>query len=248
MAIYYALGYLSVGERHGRAGDPKGQATEVPALTSTRDVQTCSEGAIAAGERLVCGWTLVSINQRDQEQERVVLLTDKAYYRVKYDFRTSKIEHLSRVPFKNITYLQKGLFKAPGEITSSSKEEASVPHQKHFGLKIYAEFAPDDEATDTLSPKEFEKHAQAESARRYKGMYSWGGLNDDREVFCEVTLQFLRLYLEATGKRLSVLEDPIERKSTVLASSMNALKMGMFHKRSDLQDSQDEGFVKSTGS
>lgn len=77
-------------------------------------------------------------------------------------------------------------------------------------------------------------------------MYSWGGLNDDREVLCEVTLLFAKQILAETGKKLNILEDTIERKPTVISSSMNALKLGMFHRRS--VDHQQQASTDDSGS
>jgi len=52
-----------------------------------------------------------SINQREQEQQRIVLVTQKAYYRIKYNFKIGKIDHMTRIKLKDILSLQKGYFK-----------------------------------------------------------------------------------------------------------------------------------------
>ena len=53
-------------------------------------------------------WILWRINNSNKCQERIVLLTNKSLYRVKYNFQDRKIIHYKRLLLKDIKSIQKG--------------------------------------------------------------------------------------------------------------------------------------------
>lgn len=46
---------------------------------------------IPPGEEFLRGLSVISINEFNQEQDRILLITDRAYYRVFYIFKDQKI-------------------------------------------------------------------------------------------------------------------------------------------------------------
>ena len=73
-------------------------------------VQECRK--ILPDEPFIAGWVIISINKWNFEQTRVLLLTSKAMYRVKYDFNSGSAErgfdHAARTPLSDIMTVQRG--------------------------------------------------------------------------------------------------------------------------------------------
>ena len=80
------------------------------AQTAERAIQECRK--ILPDEPFIAGWVIVSINKWNFEQTRVLLLTSKAMYRVKYDFNSGSAErgfdHAARTPLADIMVVQQG--------------------------------------------------------------------------------------------------------------------------------------------
>ncbi|PRP74120.1 hypothetical protein PROFUN_06445 [Planoprotostelium fungivorum] len=75
------------------------------------DVETLTTKVVPKDENLLRGWIVVFINKVEREQDRVMMLTDKALYRVKFRFGTSRILRMERVALSDITSIQKGYYK-----------------------------------------------------------------------------------------------------------------------------------------
>lgn len=56
-------------------------------------INTCTSLLLSEheDEAFVNAWIVISINQRGQEQERILLLTQTAFYRCKYNFQEARI-------------------------------------------------------------------------------------------------------------------------------------------------------------
>lgn len=67
-------------------------------------------GELAEDEVITHAWIIVSINEMDVEQERVLVLTNKYLVRFKYNFNTSKIARFKRLPLNDIVSAQLGPF------------------------------------------------------------------------------------------------------------------------------------------
>eukprot|EP00298_Acanthocystis_sp_HF-20_P009519 c18357_g1_i1.p1 GENE.c18357_g1_i1~~c18357_g1_i1.p1 ORF type:complete len:211 (+),score=61.34 c18357_g1_i1:44-634(+) len=110
-------------------------------------------------EKFIAGWILISINKWDQEQERILLLTSKAIYRVKYLFDTHQVDHFKRSSLTEITILQKGyiyggttngtlygmrLYQGNNNyqtFTTNSRSVEDGTHQKDFMITIINDIA-----------------------------------------------------------------------------------------------------------
>lgn len=68
-----------------------------------RALKDCQESLINEEERNIVGsWLLTEISLWDTEKERLVILTTKAIYSIKYDFISLKILEYNRVPLSQI--------------------------------------------------------------------------------------------------------------------------------------------------
>jgi SacI homology domain/Inositol phosphatase len=64
-------------------------------------------------ECILYAWRLISINKRQQHQQRVVLLTPQHWYRVKYNFVQHKFMHLKRLRLTDVTRITYGDVSSP---------------------------------------------------------------------------------------------------------------------------------------
>jgi len=76
-------------------------------------IQKCISELIQPPELLIKAWIVKSINEWDQEQERVLLLTNEAYYRVKYNFKDAGILRSRKQPLSDIIRIYHGYFYCP---------------------------------------------------------------------------------------------------------------------------------------
>jgi len=67
-------------------------------------------GLLTEDEVITHAWIIISINEMDVEQERVLVLTNKSLIRFKYNFNTSKISRHKHMPLSDITGVQIGPF------------------------------------------------------------------------------------------------------------------------------------------
>ncbi|KNC46570.1 uncharacterized protein AMSG_03005 [Thecamonas trahens ATCC 50062] len=106
--------------------------------------ETSSSGAVAecrvvveAGEEFVDGWEVVSINQWDVEQVRVLILSTAALYRIKYKASSGEILHHHRQPLDDICRIQIGRFVfgtfAVARLFRSAADEDGI-----VGLRIFS--------------------------------------------------------------------------------------------------------------
>eukprot|EP01117_Protostelium_nocturnum_P018834 TRINITY_DN7959_c0_g1_i1.p1 TRINITY_DN7959_c0_g1~~TRINITY_DN7959_c0_g1_i1.p1 ORF type:complete len:739 (-),score=199.32 TRINITY_DN7959_c0_g1_i1:66-2282(-) len=74
------------------------------------DVETLQK-ILPPDEQLNRGWIVVFINPSDQEQDRVMMLSSKALYRVKFKFGTSKIYRYEKIMLSDIQFIEKGYYE-----------------------------------------------------------------------------------------------------------------------------------------
>jgi len=85
-----------------RLGSAASYLTPTEYITSTEVVTT--------GESILGTWAVISINKRDEQQDRVILLSSAAFYRVKLKSRGRAVDHFTRIALEDIDHLQKGAF------------------------------------------------------------------------------------------------------------------------------------------
>jgi hypothetical protein len=73
-------------------------------------IDRCRLKLVEATELFIKGYVVVSLNRRNQEQERVILLTDQRLVHVKIDFTTREILHTKSIPYDTVSFVQVGNF------------------------------------------------------------------------------------------------------------------------------------------
>ncbi|XP_076300373.1 tumor protein p63-regulated gene 1-like protein isoform X3 [Lasioglossum baleicum] len=92
-------------------------------------LKDCQETLINDEEKDIAGsWLLTEISLWDIEKERLVLLTKKAIYSIKYDFISLKILEYNRIPLSQIDTLVSGeLIYPPSSL---------VPRRSMYGVRL----------------------------------------------------------------------------------------------------------------
>lgn len=78
-------------------------------------IESCTREAIRTDENLLAAWTLLSpidVNRIESPrmEEKVVLLTTKAFYSCGYDFTAEKLVEVSRIKYGDILGIRRGLY------------------------------------------------------------------------------------------------------------------------------------------
>lgn len=81
---------------------------------------------------------------KDMAQERVVIITNLALYRIKYDFREDKMVHYHRLLLSDVTSIEHGHFKAPS--LSLTKVVRNKAIARKYGVKLCS-MVPDGNST-----------------------------------------------------------------------------------------------------
>ncbi|KAL6079403.1 SAC domain-containing protein, variant 2 [Balamuthia mandrillaris] len=95
-------------------------------------IYTCTELLFQSehkDETFVDGWVLISINKRGQEQERILLLTEKACYRCKYNFREEKIIRFKRLALDSISGIFKGYYGMEPVTATAASSATNTPSE-----------------------------------------------------------------------------------------------------------------------
>eukprot|EP01113_Clastostelium_recurvatum_P030364 TRINITY_DN3681_c0_g1_i1.p1 TRINITY_DN3681_c0_g1~~TRINITY_DN3681_c0_g1_i1.p1 ORF type:complete len:1077 (-),score=209.96 TRINITY_DN3681_c0_g1_i1:1348-4578(-) len=95
------------------------------------------EARLPSDEELIKSWVLFNINRKDFEKPRIFMVSDKAFYRVKVDFKKETVSHLKRFPLTIIHEVQVGKFKDQHHTLSSGLRESQ--YAKQVGLQIWTE-------------------------------------------------------------------------------------------------------------
>ena len=88
--------------------DKQGKLEQIWSNDQLAAIEHCSSTVALLGEEKGDGWILTSVNNMNVEQQRVFLITSKAYYRFKYNFKSSKVVRYKRVPLDNIRVMHYG--------------------------------------------------------------------------------------------------------------------------------------------
>ncbi|KAG8835535.1 hypothetical protein FRC17_002764 [Serendipita sp. 399] len=136
--IDFMLGYRGIGVfteflQTLSSADPG----DIIRLSKVREaaIEHAASMVILDEERLMAGWTLLSpenMNSKlaDKFEEKILLLTTKAIYVVRYDYTLEKVKMSTRVPLGDIVGLQKGAY-----ILSTLNSQTRDPAM-NYGLVI----------------------------------------------------------------------------------------------------------------
>lgn len=101
----------------------RGRLEEAVSVCQSSVVDTQNDGTVQGV------WLLTEVDHWDNEKEKIVILTQKSLLNVKYDFVAGKIKDCKRVLFKDIDYVQKGLFEYP--------ERTFVEPRNGYGFRVH---------------------------------------------------------------------------------------------------------------
>eukprot|EP00300_Choanocystis_sp_HF-7_P033265 c45574_g1_i1.p1 GENE.c45574_g1_i1~~c45574_g1_i1.p1 ORF type:complete len:192 (+),score=31.79 c45574_g1_i1:26-577(+) len=161
-------------------------------------VENC-RAVIEPDETFLEGWSVISINQWDFEQPRVLLLSSAALYRVKYNFADGEIKHHERQPLEDIMRIQCGpfyhhKFTLAGMLTPDAEGAAG------YGLRVFSE--------QWRSASVFSKEQQF---RTYRSVTD--DLAETKRVAAEIAGALADAYANAVGRNVMLDEFEIKRNN-----------------------------------
>ena len=71
---------------------------------------TYVNGLVREGERVLCGWPILSINEWGAQQVRTLVLTSQALYRIAFKQASGSIDHYSRTSLGSLLKIERGKF------------------------------------------------------------------------------------------------------------------------------------------
>jgi len=101
-------------------------------------IELCKQVIQFKGERFVSGWVVVSINEWNQHQERVIIISSGAYYRVKYDFGHKTVVHSQRITLPTITHIEVGWISNSSSTLETATEQKVDTDNAYYGVRIFA--------------------------------------------------------------------------------------------------------------
>lgn len=105
---------------------------EIPSLSHVKDAtEHCRKQFMAPDEKIYKSWSIISINKWNNEQERLLIISSLAYYRVKYDFNKKKVLRHQKVMLKEIDALHKGYCQL------DKQDRIRSPQESKYGIRIF---------------------------------------------------------------------------------------------------------------
>jgi hypothetical protein len=94
-------------------------------------------------EKFVKAWTVMSHNSAGKEQQRVMLASNQAIYRVRYNFKKSAVENVERCGYENVQLLEYGKFEySTGLFPSIGQLALKSELNKLYGFRLHYKERP----------------------------------------------------------------------------------------------------------
>ena len=84
------------------------------------------------GEQFLKGWVVTSVNEWGGDQERLLLLTDRRMYRIKFDFESKTAQSTKAVELADVLRIEYGSFKASGRSLTTWVWKKEIEQQQGF--------------------------------------------------------------------------------------------------------------------
>jgi hypothetical protein len=94
-------------------------------------------------EKFVKAWTVMSHNSAGKEQQRVLVASNQAIYRVRYNFKKSAVENVERCGYENVQLLEYGKFEySTGILPSIGQLALKAELNKLYGFRLHYKERP----------------------------------------------------------------------------------------------------------
>ncbi|GAM25134.1 hypothetical protein SAMD00019534_083090 [Acytostelium subglobosum LB1] len=94
-----------------------------------------AQKVIPAGEKVIKAWIMYSINFKDYESDRIIVITNEAIHRIKYNWTTLSVVHNKTFQLKNVYKVKIGRFANWNRTITSSLR--SKVYEKQVGIQIW---------------------------------------------------------------------------------------------------------------
>jgi len=94
-------------------------------------------------EKLVKSWVVIFHNSAGKEQQRVLMVTTKALYRIRYNFKKGTVEFVERCGWENVQLLEYGKFEySTGLFPSIGALALKTELNKLYGFRLHYKERP----------------------------------------------------------------------------------------------------------
>jgi hypothetical protein len=129
--------------------------------------ETNSDTREESGERLIKGYLVSSVNEWGAEQTRILLMTDEALHRVKYDFTTDQVVKWTTDKYQDILRIEYGSFTASSSSITSFLWRREIDDQQ--GFRVYTH-GPSNTTMQEKGREHLEANTPQERFREYRAL------------------------------------------------------------------------------
>jgi hypothetical protein len=126
----------------------------IPAVQYAAE-RTLDELKLEGDEEYVKSYYVNKVNIRGQLQQRLIVITTKTFYTVRYDFGKDTIDHPHKIPIANFMSAQYGKFQDGDEKMTACRAFFKIENDAIYSLTFYQmDFEGVDEAVSGAVPRE----------------------------------------------------------------------------------------------
>lgn len=202
-------------------------------LAHREAIRRCAHYISRVDETFVKGYVTVSLNEWAYEQERIVVFTDKAVYRLKFDFEKNSVARCSRTPFSHLLRAEYGQF-APTKYSLSGFIMKET-FQQQCGIRIVTDRKDGASSVNDVA-RELMDGPPTEFARTYRPFTS--DQLEEKAVVEEMTgllsvLCDLYKQIHEPTFEFAVVQKPLvqEIPGSIFSLVANSLQMGMWNSK-----------------
>lgn len=185
-------------------------------------LEVCAASVLNTNETFQTGWHVMFVNQWGKELERLLLLSNKNLYRVKFDFAKCEVIHYDRTDLVKIDMIHKGWLRIEG----GWRKDAELAYklgkngQRLFGVRVLA--------GDNKSPKLTDSE---QYMRTYAALTGDDGKSLANEIANAVAAQ-----AQARCSKSSLVTEVdivISNGAPLISTLHNAFGLGFFKKKGE---------------
>lgn len=199
----------------------KTTSTRAPDESILKVLEVCAASVLNTNETFQTGWHVMFVNQWGKEQERILLLSNKNLYRVKFDFAKCQVIHYDRTDLVKIDMIHKGWLRVEGGWRNAELAyKTSKNGQRLFGVRVLA--------GDNKNPKITDKE---QYMRTYAALTATadGGKSLANEIANAVAAQAQARCSKST--LVTEVDIVVSNGAPLISSLHNSFGLGLFKKK-----------------
>lgn len=207
-----------------------------PSTVQQEAIDKCIDTLLTqgGGEQFLKGWVVTSVNEWGGDQERLLLLTDRRMYRIKFDFDSKTVSSSKAIELSNVLRVEYGSFKASKTSLTTWVWKKEIEQQQ--GFRVYTTEMDGNRSINSIAREQAapvlgEAPPQEEHFREYRAF----GAEEEpwrEEVFAqELAAAFMSASI-LSGANFDVRPAEMEKEvpGGIFSMFYNSLNLGKFSK------------------